>query len=167
MKTITNRMALCCLVLIFQSCGRIDATAYGTADKMVAAASAGVEFISPSDLVSQLSAHPTGIKLIDVREVEEYAEGHIPGAVNVPRGVIEFSDKLSNRRDKIVVYSNQQSRSVLSAQSLHLLKYTDVLVLSGGYVQWIALYPSKFESGSGDAAVPAAAPKASSGGCGG
>jgi len=54
---------------------------------LVAAARARVREVSPQ----QVAAWPAGsVAIIDVREADEYAAGHLPGAVNIPRGVLEF-----------------------------------------------------------------------------
>ncbi|MFO7705740.1 MAG: rhodanese-like domain-containing protein [Halopseudomonas sp.] len=78
--------------------------------------------------------------VIDVREADEFHAGHIPGAVHIPRGMLEF--KLSNdpglsARDlKLVLYCKTSGRSALAAQSLQEMGYRQVLSLQGGFDAW-------------------------------
>ncbi len=80
--------------------------------------------------------------LIDVREAEEYAQGHLPGAVHMSRGMLEF--KLSGNpayqpRDlRIVLYCKTSGRAALSAQSLQAMGYLNVQSIAGGYDAWVA-----------------------------
>ncbi|MDG9757510.1 rhodanese-like domain-containing protein [Pseudomonas sediminis] len=80
--------------------------------------------------------------LIDVREADEYSAAHIPGAINIPRGLLEF--KLSNdvqlaeRTLKLVLYCKNSSRSALAADALREMGYRNVLSLDGGIEAWQA-----------------------------
>ncbi|MGH8556217.1 MAG: rhodanese-like domain-containing protein [Methylococcales bacterium] len=77
-----------------------------------------------------------------MREPEEFSIGSLPGAMNVPCGVLEFRlggiPKLSNPNASLLLYCRTGGRSALAAQSLQRLGYgyTDVLSLSGGYEAW-------------------------------
>ena len=78
--------------------------------------------------------------LIDVREVDEYQAGHIPGAINIPRGILEF--KLSNApeltaRDlKVVLYCKNSGRSALAACSMQQMGYLQLQSIAGGFEAW-------------------------------
>ncbi len=78
--------------------------------------------------------------LIDVRESDEYEAGHIPGEVNIPRGVLEFklssSPELSARDLKLVLYCKTSGRSALAASSLQEMGYMNVQSISGGFDAW-------------------------------
>ena len=90
--------------------------------------------------------------LIDVREPAEYANGHVPQAINIPRGTIEFEiagvPVLKYARDEnpleypVYLYCHSGGRSALAAQSLQLLGYSNLWSIDGGYARWIKLYPS-------------------------
>src|SRR5438067_5580230 len=75
---------------------------------------------------------------LDVREQDEWDEGHIPGAVHVPRGNLESRiEALAPQRDRpIVVYCAAGNRSVFATKTLRELGYEDVASLSGGYNDW-------------------------------
>ncbi|MFZ6773511.1 rhodanese-like domain-containing protein [Undibacterium sp. SXout7W] len=79
--------------------------------------------------------------LLDVREADEYASGHIPGAVHISRGMLEFAlsnhPELSDRDTDIVLYCKTSGRAALAAASLHTMGYLSVKSISGGIDAWI------------------------------
>src|SRR5215213_2244437 len=91
--------------------------------------------ISPADYVNQYQIN-TPHMLLDVRNPEEYADGHIAGSINIP--LEELSSQLSQvpQNIMVVVYCRSGNRS---AQAVALLKdagYTQVLDM-GGIVEWV------------------------------
>ena len=83
--------------------------------------------------------------IVDVREPEEFSLGHLVGAINVPRGVLEFRTdpsypgaipKLSDKATKIILYCRSGGRSALAAQSLGQLGYKAVVSMAGGFMAW-------------------------------
>jgi rhodanese-related sulfurtransferase len=118
-----------------------------TAQDLVAQARAVIEEIDTRGL---LAIQANGAPIIDVREPEEFAAGHLPGAVNIPRGVLEFQvdghpalnfrtdPHLSHRREPVILYCRTGGRSALAAESLKRLGFDRPLSLAGGYLQWTA-----------------------------
>ncbi|WJM95288.1 rhodanese-like domain-containing protein [Pseudomonas defluvii] len=80
--------------------------------------------------------------LLDVREADEFYAGHIPGAVNIPRGLLEFklsnTPELSARDLKIVLYCKTSGRAALAACALHDMGYLQVQSIEGGFDAWSA-----------------------------
>ena len=80
--------------------------------------------------------------LIDVREADEFAAGHLPGAVLMPRGLLEFklsgTPALSGRDLKVVLYCKTSGRAALSAQTMQSMGYLQVSSVAGGYDAWVA-----------------------------
>jgi molybdopterin/thiamine biosynthesis adenylyltransferase/rhodanese-related sulfurtransferase len=76
--------------------------------------------------------------LLDIREKDEWDEGHLEGATFLPRGFLEVKvEKLfSNKQQPIVVYCAGGVRSALAAKSLDQLGYPNVLSMAGGYNAW-------------------------------
>jgi sulfur-carrier protein adenylyltransferase/sulfurtransferase len=77
--------------------------------------------------------------LVDVREQHEFEEGHIPGAVHVPRGHLEsrIEGRAGDRSQPIVLYCASGQRSALAAHTLgELLGYQDVASMTGGITLW-------------------------------
>ena len=91
------------LILIMGSCGSKKDNTYDNVAQMVGDAEAGITKITVNELKAILD-HSGEYKIIDCREEDEFFEGHIPGAMNIPRGVLEFSSKISNRREAMYVY---------------------------------------------------------------
>jgi len=75
---------------------------------------------------------------VDVRESDEWDEGHLPGAVHVARGHLEsrIERAAPDRAQQIVVYCQSGSRSVFATKSLQELGYENVVSLAGGYTDW-------------------------------
>jgi molybdopterin/thiamine biosynthesis adenylyltransferase/rhodanese-related sulfurtransferase len=79
-----------------------------------------------------------GTVFLDVRERHEWDEGHIPGAVHVPRGSLEsrVENAVPDHDSRIVVYCASGARSAFAAKTLEELGYEDVVNLDGGYTEW-------------------------------
>src|SRR4249919_1029079 len=76
-----------------------------------------------------------GLLVLDVREQNEWDEGHIPGAVHVPRGHLESRVERAapDHSRPILLYCSVGNRSAFAAKTLAELGYEDVVSLSGGF----------------------------------
>ncbi len=76
--------------------------------------------------------------VVDVREQDEWDEGHIPGAVHVPRGHLESRiERLAPDPSRpVVIYCSAGNRSAFAAKTLAELGYEDVVSLAGGFTDW-------------------------------
>ncbi|HEY2989392.1 MAG TPA: molybdopterin-synthase adenylyltransferase MoeB [Candidatus Binatia bacterium] len=76
--------------------------------------------------------------LLDVREKEEYREGHLEGAVSLPRGFLELKVETTvpEKSTPIIAYCAGGVRSLLAAKALKEMGYQDVISMSGGYGAW-------------------------------
>lgn len=110
-----------------------------TAHDLVTAAKARIHEV---DVENAEAAIHDADALIDVREADEFHAGHIPGAINIPRGLLEFKlsndPELSARDRKLVLYCKNSGRSALSACSLQEMGYLQVLSIEGGFEAWSA-----------------------------
>jgi len=114
----------------------------GTAGEPVATAPASaavaVAPMSQEALLEHQSRHPDHLFVLDVRTPQEYAEGHVPGAVNVPH------DQLASRlaevpKDKdVVIYCKSGRRSALAADVLAANGYSRLSHLEGDMNAWVA-----------------------------
>jgi rhodanese-related sulfurtransferase len=79
-----------------------------------------------------------GYVFIDVREPNETKMGHVPGAILLPRGLLEFkiSGAVEDQDTKIIVYCKSGSRSALAAFTLARMGYENVLSMAGGFIAW-------------------------------
>ena len=110
-----------------------------TALDLVAAAKAHVHEI---DIDAADAAIRDADVLIDVREADEFAAGHIPGAINVPRGVLEFklnsTPELDARDLRVLLYCKTSGRAALAARTMHDMGYLQVQSIAGGLDAWVA-----------------------------
>ena len=76
--------------------------------------------------------------IVDVREQDEWDEGHLPGAIHIPRGNLEsrIETAVADRSQPIVVYCAAGNRSAFAAKTLEELGYEDVVSLAGGFTDW-------------------------------
>ena len=109
-----------------------------TAHDLVTAAKARVQEVNLSDVDQAILAADV---LIDVREQDEFAAGHLPGAIHASRGMLEF--KLSSNPDlcsrdlKIVLYCKTSGRAALAACALQDMGYLNVKSIAGGFDAWV------------------------------
>ena len=117
-----------------------------TPAELVGVAKATISECSVKDVEHCLADNPL---LIDLREPDEYRKGCIPGAVLLPRGMLEF--EIHNlvgatmpaadhppAEQPIILYCGTGGRSALAAQSLESMGYTNVRSMAGGLVAWAA-----------------------------
>jgi rhodanese-related sulfurtransferase len=116
-----------------------------TVRHLVAAARQRIREIQPAEL---LELQKFGCPVVDVREPDEFAEGHIPGAVNIPRGLLEFevdghpavryatAEALSHRERPVILYCLSGGRSALAAEALLRLGFVSPMSLDHGILGW-------------------------------
>ena len=105
----------------------------------------GAEFIrqikSQIDEVDPSEVHEVvgnGVALVDVRETDEFAQGHLPGAKHVPRGHLEsrIEGAVPDRDQRVILYCASGTRSALAASTLSQLGYGNVASMTGGITLW-------------------------------
>jgi rhodanese-related sulfurtransferase len=79
-----------------------------------------------------------GARLIDVREDNEWERGHIPGAEHLGKGVIErdIEKEIPDTNAEVILYCGGGYRSVLAADALQKMGYTNVASMAGGWRAW-------------------------------
>jgi len=80
----------------------------------------------------------TDAVFVDIREQDEWDEGHIPGALHVSRGHLEsrIETAVPDKARQVVLYCAVGNRSVFATKTLEDLGYANVVSLAGGYVDW-------------------------------
>lgn len=115
--------------------------------KLVEEAERQVSAIDSAALAAKLDDTDATLLLIDLRDVRELKrEGKIPGALHIPRGMLEFwIDPESpyyrsefDAAEELILYCNKGWRSALAAQSLQEMGVENVSHLAGGMEQWQA-----------------------------
>lgn len=121
-RQIKKILAACCLVCVLAGCSSSDADGYAQVDASTAA---------------QMMADEDNEIVLDVRTPEEYAEAHIPGAINVPNETIgdDAIAELPDKAQLIMVYCRSGNRSKQAAQKLADQGYTNVVEF-GGINDW-------------------------------
>ncbi|MDH3806865.1 MAG: rhodanese-like domain-containing protein [Gammaproteobacteria bacterium] len=116
--------------------------------------------VNPSDLVAKAKATITECSVteahehlgsnalwIDIREPAEFQRGHIPGALYLPRGLLEFNlhklvdtarsdPNTPHEEQTIILYCGTGGRSALAAKTAEDLGYKNVISMDGGIVAW-------------------------------
>jgi rhodanese-related sulfurtransferase len=101
--------------------------------------------VQTTDMNGYLTAvgNPNGALLIDVREQDEYTASHVPGSVNIPRGLLEFriwkqlgfpANVDKNRR--IYVQCQTGARATLAAKQLQDIGFTNVVAVIMNFEDW-------------------------------
>lgn len=115
-----------------------------TASDLVADARTRIREVAPAGFADDRGESV----LVDVREPAEFETGHIPGAINIPRGVLEFqvdahpavarvSDPALSRKSRpLVLVCRTGGRAALAADALQRMGFGDVRSIAGGVAAW-------------------------------
>ena len=107
-------------------------------DQLLAGIKSQVRGISPEGGRHRLQ-NGADVLLLDVREREDYVEGYISGAENVPRGFLELRiEGIENDRNRPILVYGSDSQGPLAAHALQGMGYSDVAYIEGGYDAWVA-----------------------------
>jgi rhodanese-related sulfurtransferase len=104
--------------------------------KLVAQAKKQITEISPAEARKQVEGGEA--VLIDVREEDDWNEGHAKGAKHLSRGVIELEieEEIPDLKKPIICYCGGGSRSALVAESLQKMGYENIRSMAGGLRAW-------------------------------
>jgi rhodanese-related sulfurtransferase len=77
--------------------------------------------------------------LVDVREDNEWANGHLPGALHLSKGIIErdMEQRVPDTDSKVILYCGGGFRSALAADNLQKMGYTNIESMDGGWKGWL------------------------------
>jgi rhodanese-related sulfurtransferase len=96
--------------------------------------------VSVVDMDTASKMRDEGVCFVDVREPSEYSECAIKGAMNVPRGVVEFATLegglLADKTKEVVVYCQCGGRAALAAVALKRMGFEKVHALKPGFHDW-------------------------------
>jgi molybdopterin/thiamine biosynthesis adenylyltransferase/rhodanese-related sulfurtransferase len=96
-----------------------------------------IEEISTIEAHERIESSETPL-FVDVREPDEWEEGHVPGAIHVTRGRLEsrIEGLVPDKERPLVVYCSVGARSAFATKALGEIGYTDVVNLAGGFTEW-------------------------------
>jgi rhodanese-related sulfurtransferase len=105
--------------------------------KLVTAAKTKVKETNVAEVKRRVDAGEN-LMLIDVREDNEWAQGHLPGALHLGKGIIErdIEQRVPQTDAKLVLYCGGGFRSALAAENLQKMGYTNVESMDGGFRGW-------------------------------
>jgi rhodanese-related sulfurtransferase len=110
----------------------------------VADAKTRVREIGAAEAAEAVKKNPKTL-ILDVREPAEWAAGHIPGALHVPRGMLEakadleYANRepgLADRSTAVIIHCASGARSALAADVLQQMGFTNVCSMAGGFAAW-------------------------------
>lgn len=102
-----------------------------------------VHEVSPEEVLAIIESGEWMI--LDVREPDEYAEGHLPHAINIPRGFLEVradlehykrDERMQDRNQRILCYCGGGHRSALAARVLQEMGFQDAVSMREGWTGW-------------------------------
>lgn len=118
-----------------------------TLSDFVKEARSRIQEVRADDLDEMIENHDD-LLILDVREPQEYAAGHIPGALHVPRGMLEVAadaqskgrvEALAGAQNRtIVTYCASGGRSAMAADTLKQMGFEKTYSLAGGIATWSA-----------------------------
>ena len=113
------------LVMLFAACGQTSGETEAVYLNITAAEA------------KEIMDSETGYLILDVRTEEEYAEGHVPGAILIPDYEIEAraEEELPDKDRMLLVYCRSGRRSKIAAEVLAALGYTNIYEF-GGIIDW-------------------------------
>jgi len=105
--------------------------------KLVNDAKTRIREVTVADTRQRLEDNPAA-KLIDVREDNEWQQGHAAGAVHLGKGIIERDVETSvpDKATELILYCGGGYRSALAADALQQMGYTNVFSMAGGWKAW-------------------------------
>lgn len=106
--------------------------------EMVAKAKAAIKIVSAEEVKAAIDKKEKAV-ILDVRDPNEYTAGHLPGAINVSRGTLEFGiwSKVPDQNAKIYVYCRSGGRAALATKTLQDLGYKNAVLMDAKYEDWI------------------------------
>ena len=107
-----------------------------TEDNKVSVKEANIQYVSMNDIEKIMNENENYI-ILDVRTIEEYNDGHIPGAICIPNETIDENvvNKLPNKEQLILIYCRSGNRSKQATIKLKDLGYLN-LIEFGGITDW-------------------------------
>lgn len=141
----TGALALAVSLVTLVGCAPSAQSSQGLSANTLAASSSTPSSVSApgsyktisADEAIQMMKDESGYLIVDVREPDEFASGHIPDAINVPLGTIEGTEvaEMPDKDQLIMLYCRSGRRSALAGAALADMGYTNVIDF-GGVLSW-------------------------------
>jgi rhodanese-related sulfurtransferase len=109
-----------------------------TAEDLVNEAKEKICEISAAEAKDKIDSNAP-LFVLDVREPDEFEKGHIPKAINIPRGLLEFkvAKTIPDKGAQILAYCKSGGRSCLACSTLQAMGYKNAVSIAGGWKAWL------------------------------
>src|SRR6185437_871010 len=114
-----------------------SATQCGAPQGSVIAGSQAVGSINVQKYEQKLREHGAGSLFVDVRERDEFVEGHMPGAQNIPLSEVSLALESLSKAKRVYLSCLSGRRSSFAAETLAYLGFSDVVNVTGGFKAWL------------------------------
>ena len=117
---------------------RTNQTGGKTVTQIIQEAAEHISFMTMAELRRRIDAGDPGVHIVDVREADAYAAGHIPGAAHLPRGQLELriDAMFPDPTVRILAYCEFGKISTIAAGTLHAMGFLGAIALDGGIRAW-------------------------------
>lgn len=117
---------------------RTNQTGGKTVEQIIQEAAARISFMSLDELRRRIDSGAPGVHVLDVREAEAFAAGHIPGAIHLPRGQLELriDSMFPDPTVRILTCCEFGKISTIAAGTLHSMGFLGAIALDGGIRAW-------------------------------
>ena len=117
---------------------RTNSTGGKTVARIIAEAAERIAFVSMDELRRRVEGGSSAMAILDVREADAHADGHVPGAVHLPRGQLELrvDAVLPDPSVRVAVYCEFGKISTIAAATLRSMGFAHAVALDGGFRAW-------------------------------
>ena len=117
---------------------RTNRTGGKTVARIIQEAAERISFMTMDELRQRIDRGDADLRILDVREAEAYAAGHVPGAIHLPRGQLELrvDTVFPDPSVRVLVYCEFGKISTIAAATLHAMGFSGAIALDGGIRAW-------------------------------
>jgi glyoxylase-like metal-dependent hydrolase (beta-lactamase superfamily II)/rhodanese-related sulfurtransferase len=118
---------------------RTNASGGKPVSQLIRDAARAIAFMSIPELRRRVERGAGGLAIVDVREADAYAVGHVPGAIHIPRGQLELlvDRHFPDPATRVLTYCEFGKISTLAAATLRQMGFASAVALDGGFRDWV------------------------------
>jgi glyoxylase-like metal-dependent hydrolase (beta-lactamase superfamily II)/rhodanese-related sulfurtransferase len=118
---------------------RTNASGGKPVSQLIRDAARAIAFMSIDELRRRVEQRRTDVAIVDVREADAYAKGHVPGAIHIPRGQLELlvDRHFPDPATRVLAYCEFGKISTLAAATLRQMGFRSAIALDGGFRDWV------------------------------
>jgi glyoxylase-like metal-dependent hydrolase (beta-lactamase superfamily II)/rhodanese-related sulfurtransferase len=118
---------------------RTNASGGKPVSQLIRDAARAIAFMSIAELRRRVEERKKGVAIVDVREADAFAKGHVPGAIHIPRGQLELlvDRHFPDPATRVLTYCEFGKISTLAAATLRQMGFSSAVALDGGFRDWV------------------------------